>query len=59
MSHEQSKVYARNRARVDVYQDAELVYWTNTLGVTRDQLLLAVAKVGSAVDDVKRVLGKA
>ena len=39
-------------------KDYELSYWTNELGVSRDELKSAVQKVGPMAKDVREHLGK-
>jgi hypothetical protein len=52
------KKLAGDRKRINVGEDYEVVYWTRTLGVTREELEAAVSKVGPMVEDVERELGK-
>lgn len=40
-------------ARINVEQDHELSYWSQTFGVSRDELRSAVAKVGPTVKAVR------
>ena len=42
--------------RIDVEQDHELGYWSEKLGVSRDQLRRAVQSAGPMVKDVRRHL---
>jgi hypothetical protein len=42
--------------RINVDQDHELSYWSSKLGVSRDQLREAVAKVGPMREAVERHL---
>ncbi|HYG56417.1 MAG TPA: DUF3606 domain-containing protein [Burkholderiales bacterium] len=42
--------------RIDVNQDHEVTYWSEKLGVSRDQLREAVAKAGPMVRNVERAL---
>ena len=42
---------------IDVTDPREVDYWTETLGVTETELRLAVAAVGTAVQDVRDHLG--
>ena len=44
--------------RINIEQDHELSYWSEKLGVSREQLREAVAKAGSSVKDVQRQLGR-
>jgi len=53
-----SKRGPADRSRINVHERWELDYWTKALGVTKEQLEQAVAKVGPMVEDVKRALGK-
>jgi uncharacterized protein DUF3606 len=39
--------------RINSDQDHELAYWSQKLGVSRDELREAVAKVGSMVKNVR------
>jgi hypothetical protein len=45
-------------ARINVDQDHELSYWSEKLGVSRDQLCEAVAKVGPMVKNVQQHLNR-
>ncbi len=42
--------------RINVEQDHELDYWSEKLGVSRDQLRKAVQSTGPMVKDVRRHL---
>ena len=44
--------------RINVNQDHELTYWSQRLGVSRDELREAVAKVGPLRRNVERQLGR-
>ena len=45
--------------RINMDQDHEVSYWSEKLGVSREQLRQAVAKAGSSmVKDVQRHLGR-
>jgi uncharacterized protein DUF3606 len=57
MSDYKSKTVA-DRKRINIHEDHELRYWSNRLGVSRDELKRAVSKVGVMADDVARALGK-
>jgi hypothetical protein len=46
----------RDDERINVDQDHELSYWSSKLGVSRDQLREAVAKVGPMREAVERHL---
>ena len=43
-------------ARVNLSQDHEVRYWTETLGVTKAQLASAVKTVGTSVERVREHL---
>lgn len=47
---------ARDRNRINLSQEHEVRYWTQALGVTRDELHAAVAAVGSSADRVREHL---
>jgi hypothetical protein len=49
---------AQDRARISMGEEHEVRYWTKALGVTKEQLAAAVAKVGNSADAVRRELGK-
>jgi hypothetical protein len=45
-------------SRVSVENDYELDYWAKRFGVSRDEVLKAVAQVGHRVEDVEHALGR-
>ena len=45
-------------ARIDPDQDHELSYWSEKLGVSRDELRKAVQAAGPMVKDVQRHLNR-
>ena len=47
-----------DRNRINANQDYEVHYWTQKLGVSRDELIKAVERAGPMVDNVARALGK-
>ena len=47
-----------DRDRINVHEDYELRNWSESLGVTHEDLWKAVAKVGPLVNDVRKELGK-
>ena len=47
-----------DRGRINLEAAHEIQYWMEALGVTRDQLVACVEKVGVKVTDVKRCLGR-
>lgn len=38
--------------RIDICHDADVAYWTDTLGITEEQLRRTIAEVGDTVDAV-------
>jgi len=46
----------QDRDRINVNEEHEVRYWTETLGVTRDQLEAAVREVGVMAKDVREHL---
>lgn len=42
---------------IDIQQGDELARWVNTLGVSEEQLRMAVAAVGAQADDVRNHFG--
>jgi hypothetical protein len=49
---------AQDRARISMIEEQEVRYWTKALGVSKEELAEAVAKVGNSVHAVRRELGK-
>ena len=47
-----------NAPSIDVTDPRDVDYWSETLGVSETELRLAVAAVGTAVQDVRDHLGK-
>ena len=45
-------------ARINIHEDHEVRYWTQELGVSREQLEQAVKAVGVMAADVRKHLGK-
>jgi hypothetical protein len=41
-----------DQQRIDLSKDWDVDYWTTTLGVTREELIAAIGKVGDRVKDV-------
>jgi hypothetical protein len=48
--------HAQDRKRIDVHQDYELQYWTKRFGISKEELMRTVEKVGPMVEDVEREL---
>jgi len=44
--------------RINVLVEAELVYWTQQFGVSRQQLAQAIQDVGPRIPDLRKVLGE-
>lgn len=44
--------------RINVLVEAELVYWTQQFGVSRQQLAQAIQDVGPRITDLRKVLGE-
>ena len=49
---------AQDRSRINMSADHELKYWTKHLGVTREEVEAAVAKVGNSAAAIRKQLGK-
>ncbi len=49
---------AQDRARISLGEEHEVRYWTQALGVTKEQLAAAVHAVGNSADKVRAHLGK-
>lgn len=47
-----------DRSRISLSEDYEVRYWTETLGVSKEQLATAIKKVGNSPDAVRQALGK-
>ena len=47
-----------DRSRISLSEDYEVRYWTERFGVTKEQLAVAVRKVGNSADAVRLALGK-
>lgn len=58
MADDTSKRGPADRSRINLHERWELDYWTKALGVTKEQLEQAVAKVGPTAEAVKRELGR-
>jgi hypothetical protein len=56
MADSLEKTGRQDDARIDIDQDHEVAYWSNELGVSRDQLRSAVAKAGPMVKNVREHL---
>lgn len=58
MSDNLQKNGPQDRTRINVHESWELQHWTETLGVSKEQLEAAVKAVGPSVSAVKAHLGK-
>jgi hypothetical protein len=48
-----------DRTRINLGEDYEVRYWTETLGVSEQTLRDAVAEVGSSAEKVREAVGQA
>lgn len=55
---DKSKTGKQDDIRINIHEEYELQYWTDKLGVNRDELSAAVEAVGSMVKDVEAYLSK-
>lgn len=46
----------QDRARINLHEQHEVRYWTETLGVTKEQLEQAVKQAGNSADAVRQHL---
>jgi hypothetical protein len=58
MADDKSKVAKADRDRINLNEDYEVRYWSDTLGITELELEAVVEKVGPMVEDVRRFLRK-
>jgi hypothetical protein len=49
----------QDRSRISLNQQHEVRYWTETLGVSEEQLRELVQKHGNSADKIREALGKA
>lgn len=47
---------AQDRARISMSEEHEVRYWTETLGVSKEELQQAVDKVGNGAEAVRQFL---
>ena len=59
MSDDKGKRSPQDASRISLSEEYEVAYWTEALGVTREQLEAAVRAVGNGADAVRRHLGAA
>ena len=48
----------QDRLRINVHEEHEVRYWTEALGISKEELEQAVKAVGVMAADVRRHLGK-
>ncbi|PLY39439.1 DUF3606 domain-containing protein [Janthinobacterium sp. ROICE36] len=48
----------QDRIRINMHEEHEVRYWTQELGVSRDELAQAVKDVGVMAADVRKHLGR-
>jgi len=58
MADDLSNRGAQDRSRISMREEHEVKYWTEALGVSREQLQRAVDKVGNSAAAVRKELGK-
>jgi hypothetical protein len=58
MSDDPNKRGEPDRSRINHHEDYEVAYWTKELGVTKEELVAAIRKVGPMAEDVRRELKK-
>ena len=58
MSDDLSNRGPQDRSRVSLSEEHEVRYWTQAIGVSKEQLAAAVKAVGSSVERVRAHLGK-
>jgi hypothetical protein len=58
MTENSSSPRAPDTYRINTREQAEVNYWTRTLGVTREELLSAVHAVGDSEDKVRQHLAR-
>lgn len=58
MSDDLNKRIGSDRARISLGEEHEVRYWTEKLGVSREELERAVKAVGSSADRVREHLHK-
>ena len=47
-----------DRSRISLNEDYEVRYWTERFNVSKEQLAVAIHKVGNSPDAVRQILGK-
>jgi len=49
---------AQDRARINIHEEHEVRYWTQALGLTKEELAAAVKAVGTSAAAVRQHIGK-
>jgi hypothetical protein len=52
-----SKLGQPDRSKINMHEEYEVKYWVKELGVTKEELTQAVAKVGNSAAAVRKQLG--
>lgn len=58
MTDDQAQRGTSDSDRINTGQEQELAYWTAKWGVSRQQIIDCVKKVGGSVESVRKCLGK-
>lgn len=58
MSDDLNKRGQQDRSRINMHEEHEVRYWTEALGVTREELQRAVDRVGVSASAVREHLGR-
>ena len=58
MADNLQKAGPQDRSRINIHEEWEVRYWTEALGVTREQLEKAVSEAGVMADAVREHLKK-
>jgi len=58
MADDKSNRGARDRSRINLHEDYEVRYWTQELGVSKDELERLGARHGSSADRIRAALRK-
>jgi len=58
MSDDLNKRGQQDRSRINMHEEHEVRYWTEALGVTREELQRAVDQVGVSAAAVREHLGR-
>jgi hypothetical protein len=58
MSDDKSQRGSPDNTRIDIHDPDEVRHWTQSLGITPEQLKEAVARVGTSAQKVRESLGK-